>query len=140
MAESQIKEEHGMFDTHAQEAAAAQGKKRTRSTTTGASKKRAPVDLPGTPARRAATTTTASKARGPKDGHWTEAEHALFLECWHKYGKAWKKIAAVMKTRSNEQIRTHAQKYFRYERLEPMRTHCMCVWVSQTCECDPNVQ
>jgi len=47
-----------------------------------------------------------------KDGHWTDEEHELFLRCWAKYGKSWKKLAEIMKTRTNEQIRTHAQKYF----------------------------
>ncbi len=69
------------------------------------------------------TTTTKpndkAKARA-KDGHWTDAEHELFLQCWDKYGKSWKKISQVMKTRSNEQIRTHAQKYF--TKLDQLRT------------------
>lgn len=47
-----------------------------------------------------------------KDGHWTAEEHALFLKCWAQYGKSWKKLSEIMKTRTNEQIRTHAQKYF----------------------------
>jgi SHAQKYF class myb-like DNA-binding protein len=118
--------------TRAATAAAMKSKKRARTTaghggkdnnegsdnnsSKAAKKPPAPVAV----ARRAPTTTS-KKARGPKDGHWTEEEHQLFLECWHKYGKAWKTIADVMKTRSNEQIRTHAQKYF--TKLEQLR-HC----------------
>lgn len=46
-----------------------------------------------------------------KEGHWTDEEHALFLECYEKYNKSWKRISEIITTRSNEQIRTHAQKY-----------------------------
>ncbi len=35
----------------------------------------------------------------------------MFLECYAKYRKSWKKISEIITTRSNEQIRTHAQKY-----------------------------
>jgi len=54
------------------------------------------------------------------NGHWTDEEHEFFLECWAKYGKSWKKISEVMKTRTNEQVRTHAQKYF--AKLNQLRT------------------
>jgi SHAQKYF class myb-like DNA-binding protein len=54
-----------------------------------------------------------------KEGHWTEEEHELFLKCWSKYGKSWKKLSEIMKTRTNEQIRTHAQKYF--QKLRELR-------------------
>ena len=45
-------------------------------------------------------------------GRWTIQEHELFLEALKKYGKEWKKVAAMVKTRSVVQTRTHAQKYF----------------------------
>lgn len=45
-------------------------------------------------------------------GRWTSEEHRLFLEGLRLHGKGWKKIAAVIKTRTVVQIRTHAQKYF----------------------------
>jgi len=45
-------------------------------------------------------------------GRWTNAEHALFLEGLRTFGKAWKKIALLIKTRTVIQVRTHAQKYF----------------------------
>lgn len=59
-----------------------------------------------------------------KDGHWTEEEHQLFLRSWEKYGKSWKKLSEIMKTRSNEQIRTHAQKYF--NKLRELRSVYSC--------------
>jgi SHAQKYF class myb-like DNA-binding protein len=58
-------------------------------------------------------------AADTKEGPWTDEEHELFLKCWHKYGKAWKKLSEIMKTRTNEQIRTHAQKYF--QKLRELR-------------------
>jgi SHAQKYF class myb-like DNA-binding protein len=45
-------------------------------------------------------------------GRWTRAEHDLFLEALRKYGKEWKKVASMVKTRTVVQTRTHAQKYF----------------------------
>jgi SHAQKYF class myb-like DNA-binding protein len=45
-------------------------------------------------------------------GRWTNEEHILFLKGLEQYGKGWKKIAKLIKTRTVVQIRTHAQKYF----------------------------
>ena len=47
-----------------------------------------------------------------KRGHWTQDEHERFIEAINKYGKDWKKIMQVVGTRSSNQIRSHAQKYF----------------------------
>eukprot|EP01041_Mallomonas_annulata_P006145 gene6145-12450_t len=47
-----------------------------------------------------------------KTGRWTKEEHKLFLEGLAVHGKAWRKIARSIKTRSVIQVRTHAQKYF----------------------------
>lgn len=56
-----------------------------------------------------------SRTRQPsvkKDpGRWTAEEHILFLKGMSLYGKSWKKISEIVKTRSVVQIRTHAQKY-----------------------------
>lgn len=45
-------------------------------------------------------------------GRWTREEHLLFIKGLEIYGKGWKKIAGLIKTRTVVQIRTHAQKYF----------------------------
>ena len=45
-------------------------------------------------------------------GRWTKLEHETFLKALRKYGKEWKKVAAMVKTRTVVQTRTHAQKYF----------------------------
>lgn len=45
-------------------------------------------------------------------GRWTREEHHVFIKGLEMYGKAWKKIAMAIKTRTVVQIRTHAQKYF----------------------------
>eukprot|EP00595_Chromulina_sp_UTEXLB2642_P001067 CAMPEP_0196767686 /NCGR_PEP_ID=MMETSP1095-20130614/41852_1 /TAXON_ID=96789 ORGANISM="Chromulina nebulosa, Strain UTEXLB2642" /NCGR_SAMPLE_ID=MMETSP1095 /ASSEMBLY_ACC=CAM_ASM_000446 /LENGTH=530 /DNA_ID=CAMNT_0042136227 /DNA_START=82 /DNA_END=1671 /DNA_ORIENTATION=+ len=45
-------------------------------------------------------------------GRWTREEHLLFIKGLELYGKGWKKIAGLIKTRTVVQIRTHAQKYF----------------------------
>lgn len=54
-------------------------------------------------------------------GRWTKQEHDMFLEGLKQYGKEWKKIAGLVKTRTPVQIRTHAQKYFL--KLSKMRGH-----------------
>jgi SHAQKYF class myb-like DNA-binding protein len=46
-------------------------------------------------------------------GRWTAEEHRLFLEGVMLYGKEWKKMQPLIKTRSLVQIRTHAQKVFK---------------------------
>ena len=46
-------------------------------------------------------------------GRWTPEEHRLFLEGVMLYGKDWKKMQALIRTRSLVQIRTHAQKVFK---------------------------
>ncbi|CAM9162818.1 unnamed protein product, partial [Ectocarpus fasciculatus] len=45
-------------------------------------------------------------------GRWTKEEHELFLQALKKYGKEWKKVASMVRTRTVVQTRTHAQKYF----------------------------
>ncbi|CAM9642806.1 unnamed protein product [Ectocarpus sp. 13 AM-2016] len=44
-------------------------------------------------------------------GRWTSQEHADFLIGLEKYGKDWKAIADVVRTRTTVQTRTHHQKY-----------------------------
>ena len=45
-------------------------------------------------------------------GRWKFKEHMLFLEGLDKYGVNWKKIYPLIKTRTCDQIRSHAQKFF----------------------------
>ncbi len=45
-------------------------------------------------------------------GRWSKEEHATFVDGLEKHGKEWKKIAAMIPSRTVVQIRTHAQKYF----------------------------
>ena len=46
-------------------------------------------------------------------GRWTPEEHRLFLEGVLQFGRDWKRIQALIRTRSLVQIRTHAQKVFK---------------------------
>jgi SHAQKYF class myb-like DNA-binding protein len=46
-------------------------------------------------------------------GRWTADEHRLFLEGIMLYGKDWKRMQPVIRTRTLVQIRTHAQKVFK---------------------------
>lgn len=43
-------------------------------------------------------------------GRWSNEEHDLFIRGLELYGKGWKKIANLIKTRTVVQIRTHSQK------------------------------
>lgn len=46
-------------------------------------------------------------------GRWTMREHAIFVEAVQLYrNQNWRQISAMVGTRSPEQVRTHAQKYF----------------------------
>ena len=45
-------------------------------------------------------------------GRWKFKEHIQFLEGLDKYGVNWKKIRPLIKTRTIDQIRSHAQKFF----------------------------
>ncbi|KAH9255587.1 hypothetical protein BASA81_006417 [Batrachochytrium salamandrivorans] len=47
-----------------------------------------------------------------REGRWTREEHDQFIIAFEKYGKDWRSIAKFLKTRTNIQCRTHAQKYF----------------------------
>jgi SHAQKYF class myb-like DNA-binding protein len=49
---------------------------------------------------------------GVNEGRWTDEEHTAFLDGVARYGRSWKDIAILVRTRTTEQIRTHAQKYF----------------------------
>jgi len=54
-----------------------------------------------------------------KSGRWSKDEHKLFLQGLEQHGRKWKKIAAVVGTRTEGQVQSHAQKYFaKLERLQ----------------------
>lgn len=53
------------------------------------------------------------KSPKKKTGRWTQSEHEMFVLALRIYGREWKKIAEVVKTRTPIQIRTHAQKYLK---------------------------
>lgn len=50
-------------------------------------------------------------------GRWTEQEHLLFVDAVKKYGKNWKIIEKIVRTRTPTQLRSHAQKFFSKIRL-----------------------
>ena len=45
-------------------------------------------------------------------GRWKEEEHKKFIEAILQYGNEWKKVQKIIKTRSNTQARSYAQKFF----------------------------
>ncbi len=45
-------------------------------------------------------------------GKWSDEEHENFILGILKYGNKWKKVQQIIKTRSSDQARTHAQKFF----------------------------
>jgi SHAQKYF class myb-like DNA-binding protein len=52
-----------------------------------------------------------------REGRWSKEEHTLFLAGYERYGRSWKDIASLIRSRSSEQVRTHAQKYFQKQQL-----------------------
>jgi SHAQKYF class myb-like DNA-binding protein len=55
---------------------------------------------------------TSETEKSKKRGHWSKEEHARFIQGIQLYGKNWKKVVECVGTRSSNQIRSHAQKYF----------------------------
>ncbi|KAH8095231.1 hypothetical protein JL720_2515 [Aureococcus anophagefferens] len=47
-----------------------------------------------------------------RHGRWSEEEHKQFLDLMTKYGRSWTRISQVMMTRTEPQVRSHAQKHF----------------------------
>ena len=52
------------------------------------------------------------KKSGQTEGRWTQQEHNQFLNAYSQHGRDWVKVENKIPTRSAEQIRSHAQKYF----------------------------
>ena len=46
------------------------------------------------------------------DGRWSKEEHEKFLKGLVLYGIKWKKVKTLIETRTNTQVRSHAQKFF----------------------------
>ncbi len=59
----------------------------------------------------------------PSNRRWSAEEHKLFLQGIMLYGKDWKKMQPLIKTRSLVQIRTHAQKVFKKIGLKKLDSH-----------------
>jgi len=82
----------------------------------------APADLTSQPLPNGLTLTSAHKVLGPNGespppvttstGRWTKPEHDTFLVGLKIFGKEWKRVASLVRTRTVVQTRTHAQKYF----------------------------
>jgi SHAQKYF class myb-like DNA-binding protein len=51
-------------------------------------------------------------------GRWTDQEQAAFITGLKKFGRSWKDVQGLIKTRTLTQIRTHAQKFFRKVKKE----------------------
>jgi len=64
---------------------------------------------------------------------WTPEEHRLFLQGIMLYGKDWKSMQPLIKTRTLVQIRTHAQKVFKKVGLKKIQKN-MPVSVLETME------
>ena len=54
-------------------------------------------------------------------GRWSAEEHQVFILGMQQYPKEWKKIAAMVKTRTVVQIRTHAQKCWNDAMADPRK-------------------
>ena len=53
-----------------------------------------------------------------KKGRWSTEEENLFEQGFLQHNRDWKKVQAVVRSRTLLQVRSHAQKYFmRLERL-----------------------
>lgn len=50
--------------------------------------------------------------RGIKEGRWTEEEHRKFVEGIVRYGNEWRMVQRHVATRTSNQARSHAQKFF----------------------------
>ena len=46
------------------------------------------------------------------EGRWTLKEHIQFLQGLNKYGIKWRKVKTLIPTKTGDQIRSHAQKFY----------------------------
>jgi SHAQKYF class myb-like DNA-binding protein len=54
---------------------------------------------------------SATASHSENTGRWTSKEHNLFLQGLKLHGKCWKKIAGLIKSRTNVQVSSHVQRY-----------------------------
>ena len=54
----------------------------------------------------------------PNTGPWTLDEHRKFLEAMCNHGNDWNKVCAIIGTRSPNQARSHAQKFYNKKRKQ----------------------
>lgn len=54
-------------------------------------------------------------------GTWTDAEHGRFLDAMKIYGNDWPSVVKYIGTRTANQVRSHAQKYYRKLRRKAIR-------------------
>ena len=49
---------------------------------------------------------------GKTVGRWTQTEHMRFIQAIKRYGRSWRVIERHVGSRTAQQIRSHAQKFF----------------------------
>jgi SHAQKYF class myb-like DNA-binding protein len=79
-------------------------------------------------ANQSQTKKVKTKSSTSSSGRWTMHEHKMFLQGVQMYGYEYKKMQELIKTRSVQQIRTHAQKVFRKD-IANIRTKLASVGV-----------
>ena len=52
-----------------------------------------------------------AEIKGENEGRWNDDEHLRFLEAINIYGNNWREVQKYVKTRSSNQVRSHAQKF-----------------------------
>ena len=52
-----------------------------------------------------------AEIKGENEGRWNDDEHLKFLEAINIYGNNWREVQKYVKTRSSNQVRSHAQKF-----------------------------
>jgi len=69
--------------------------------------------------------------KNAKTGRWTKEEHQRFVNSHRRHGRNWEKVTADVKTRTQLQVRTHAQKYLSPTTKDGLRKGR---WTKQECQ------